>query len=375
MAKRKQYDRNAPGTKELVDQIVHGAYTTEGTMVAFPLCFPAMTTPIPADESRITALDVAPDGVIYGGTSGRRAHLFFAMFHGATGIAFDMGAPDGADQTAAVCCGQGQFLACVNGPGGGRLLRRQLQGLPFDLLQEWGFGRPPFEDLGEAAGERIVHAVADADRNRAIVLTDGHLLSIRIAEGEPKVVGEVPGRGRIACGSKGAVFGLDDGGALWSCRPETGELRRNAVPLPEGDWSGEQLRWGRDPVTGTLYTADGQGRLYAFREETGFSECLGTVPLTPVGPMAVTFDGRLFGACGDGIGKTFCYNPVTGALDTLGVAVSVLERRRYGYVFGDAATGRDGQIIFGEDDDLGHLWLYFPRILRPPGLTASHPRS
>ena len=49
-------------------------------------------------------------------------------------------------------------------------------------------------------------------------------------------------------------------------------------------------------------------------------------------------------------------------MSNLGVAVSVLERRRYGYVFGDAVTGRDGQIIFGEDDDLGHLWLYFPSI-------------
>ena len=46
----------------------------------------------------------------------------------------------------------------------------------------------------------------------------------------------------------------------------------------------------------------------------------------------------------------------------LHVTNHVLERRRYGYVFGDAATGRDGQIIFGEDDDLGHLWLYFPSI-------------
>ncbi|MGA2074229.1 MAG: hypothetical protein ABSH52_12070 [Terriglobia bacterium] len=33
-----------------------------------------------------------------------------------------------------------------------------------------------------------------------------------------------------------------------------------------------------------------------------------------------------------------------------------------GYVFGDAVTGRDGEIVFGEDDDGGHLWLYFPRI-------------
>ena len=34
------------------------------------------------------------------------------------------------------------------------------------------------------------------------------------------------------------------------------------------------------------------------------------------------------------------------------------------YIFGDAVTGRDGQMILGEDYDLGHLWLYFPRIQR-----------
>ena len=55
-----------------------------------------------------------------------------------------------------------------------------------------------------------------------------------------------------------------------------------------------------------------------------------------------------------------------GELSTLGVAVSVLERRRYGYSFGDAAVGRDGQIFFGEDDDLGHLWMYFPKIQPRP---------
>jgi hypothetical protein len=40
------------------------------------------------------------------------------------------------------------------------------------------------------------------------------------------------------------------------------------------------------------------------------------------------------------------------------------EQRRYGYQFGDAVTGPDGEIVFGEDDNNGHLWLYFPRIKR-----------
>jgi hypothetical protein len=81
-----------------------------------------------------------------------------------------------------------------------------------------------------------------------------------------------------------------------------------------------------------------------------------------VGPMAVTFDGRVFGFCGDEMAKLFCFDPASGKTENLGVAASVIEHRRYGYVFGDAITGRDGEIVFGENDNGGHLWLYFPRI-------------
>jgi hypothetical protein len=89
---------------------------------------------------------------------------------------------------------------------------------------------------------------------------------------------------------------------------------------------------------------------------------LGKTMLAPVYCMAATFDGRVFGSCGSGIAKMFCYDPRRREITNLGAAVSLFQRRRYGYVFGDAVTGRDGEIVFGEDDDGGHLWLYFPRI-------------
>ena len=51
----------------------------------------------------------------------------------------------------------------------------------------------------------------------------------------------------------------------------------------------------------------------------------------------------------------------------------------YGYQFGDAVTGPDGEIVFGEDDNGGHLWLYFPGVLRDtrltPGSTAPGRRN
>ena len=58
----------------------------------------------------------------------------------------------------------------------------------------------------------------------------------------------------------------------------------------------------------------------------------------------------------------FCYDPRSREVANLGVAASVIERRRYGYQFGDAVVGRDGEIVLGEDDLGGHVWLYFPRI-------------
>src|SRR5215470_7600286 len=106
---KQRFNPNSPEAKALIDEIVHGTFMKEGTMVAFPTCFPGATTPIPADESHITALDITPDGIVYGGTSGRAAHLFVAMFHGVTGMVFDRGAVEGAVHCAAICCGKDSF--------------------------------------------------------------------------------------------------------------------------------------------------------------------------------------------------------------------------------------------------------------------------
>jgi hypothetical protein len=361
---RKQYDMKSPETRALRDEIVHGTFVKEGTLLAFPTCFPGASVPIRADESRITALDATPDGAVYGGTSGRATHLFVGMFHGVTGAVLDMGEVEGADQCAAVCCGKEYFAAGVNGKDGGRLVGRRLQPLPFDLIQEWGFRRQPIEELGEVGdGERIVHLAACLDRGSALGTSEGHLFAVDLAGKTVEVLGEVAGRGQVGVDADGRFLGLDGEDGLWRYDRATGELEREAVPLPpDGRWEEVELRWARDPGDGTLYATDGEGRLFAYRPADGWSRCLGQAPLAPVGPMAVTFDGRLFGFCGEGIARLFVLEK--DAVRDLGVAASVFERRRYGYAFGAAAVGRDGELVFGEDDDLGHLWLYFPRI--PP---------
>ena len=309
--KKTKYDMNSPEAKALIDEIVHGTFTKEGTMAAFPTCFPGASIPIPADESHITALDVSGDGMIYGGTSGRATHLFVGIFHGVTGVVFDRGTVEGANHCAAVCCGKSRFVACVNGPGGGRVVAGGFEGLPFDLIQEWGFGRPPFQELGKVNGEPIVHAVADCVQEACWSAPPAGTCSPWISkEGSIKIVGEVPGSGRLALGSKGGIFGQDGSAHLWrydACQRGSSSARRLRSRKAPGARS--PLTWAKDHHSGLLYTADADGNLFSLDEERGFSGPLARTLLAPVGPMAVTHDGRVFGFCGPEMAKMFCYNP------------------------------------------------------------------
>lgn len=347
-------------------QMANAQFTSQGTMVAFPLAFPQTTAMIPIDESRITALSMGSRGFVYGGTSGFRAHLFVGMFHGLSGAVIDLGAIDGAEETVAVCCGANKVAVFTNGPQGGCLTLRENEPINFDLIQEWVFIPRPLEYLGEVIpGERLVHAIAVNEGRQVIGATEQHLFAFDFDSQQVNVIGECRTLGRIVVGPSGAVYGRDDNNALWQLDLADMKLTRNAIVLPEGHWDGVALVWGTDPNNGTLYTADAEGVLYAMGRDGAFSTPRGQTMHAPVTSLAVTLDGRLYGTCGEGISKVFCLHPTTGQVDNVGVAVSTIHRRRYGYQFADAVVGRDGQVFFGENDNLGHLWIYFPRIERP----------
>ena len=359
---RRKFDRNSPEVRAFLREVRSATFTKEGMMVAFAPCFPGMTVPIVPDESRITALDATRDGIIYGGTSGRQTHLFAAAFHGLTGIVFDLGVVPSASHCAALCCAENQAVALVNGPRGGRAILVPMVRISEDLVQEWGFRRPAFDDLGECvAGEPVVHAVAEPSGS-VVGTTTRHVFRLDPKSRKTEVAGEAPAGGRIALTSKGNVIGRDGERHLWHFDPRSPGLRRRAFELPGGLWK-HPLFWARNTLSGLLFTADESGQLFSFDEDKGFSGPLAKTALAPVGPMAVTFDGRVFGFCGTEMSKLFCLDPAAGTVTNLGGAASVIERRRYGYAFGDAVTGRDGEIVFGEDDNGGHLWLYFPKIM------------
>jgi len=378
---KKKFDQNSEQARAYRREVWESTFVNQGTMVAFPTCFPGMTIPFPLDESHITALTSTPEGSIYGGTSGFQTHLFAAEFHRLGGAVFDLGVVASADRCVAVCLGKaapaqgrgtpgqgrGNFessalVAFVNGSGGGRAISCRVQPMRQDLIQEWGFRRPPFEDLGECVrGEPVVHAVAPS-QDVMVGATANHVFTLKAESKKIETVGQAQAGGRLAVSSDGSVIGRDGEAHLWRFDLKTAVFRSRAMALPQGRWSGD-LTWARDPRTGALFTVDGDGQIFCFTAGEGFSGPLARIPLTPAGPMAVTVDGRMFGFCGEGIAKMFCFDLKSHAVANLGVAVSVIEQRRYGYVFGDAVIGRDGEVIFGEDDNGGHVWLYFPRLV------------
>jgi hypothetical protein len=354
-----RFDPNSPAIKAYENELAH-QFVREGFMVAFPTCLPGMTTPITHDECHITALDIDSEGKIYGGTSGRQAHLFVARFHDLTGVVLDAGAVPDSTNSVAVCAGTSRGIAFVNGARGGRAIAIPKIDLAQDWIQEWGLSPPVLQDLGSCvANEPVVHAICDPARTTVIGVTTRHLFTVEIESGKVSVIGEVSGRGRLGLGSSG-VFGQDDGARLWHFDLASGKIRRAAVDLPEGEWN-SGLRWARGGDPGRLLTADDAGRIFSFDEKHGFRS-IGKAHLAPVGLMAMTPDGRLFGFCGTEIANLFCCDTVSGSLSNLGVAASVLEKRRYGYQFGDAVVGPQGELVFGEDDNDGHLWLYFPKL-------------
>jgi hypothetical protein len=356
-----RFDPNSPAIKAYENELAH-QFVREGFMVAFPTCLPGMTTPITHDECHITALDIDQEGQIFGGTSGRQAHIFVARFHDLTGVVLDAGVVPDSTNTVAVCSGKSRAIAFVNGARGGRAIAIPKIDLAQDWIQEWGLSPQALQDLGECvANEPVVHAICDSSKTTVIGVTTGHLFTMDIESGKVTVVGETSGRGRLGMSGSG-VFGQDNNSRLWHFDPASGKIRRAAVALPEGEWNAG-LRWARGGDAGQLLTADDAGRLFSFDESHGFRS-LGKAHLAPVGPMAMVPDGRVFGFCGTEIANLFCCDTTSGSVSNLGVAASVLEKRRYGYQFGDAVVGTQGEIVFGEDDNDGHLWLYFPKIKR-----------
>jgi len=355
----------------------HRGFVQEGTMVAMPLAFPGITTPIPADECAIVSLAMDSTRMVFGGTAGRAAHLFAAMTRGVTGVVHDLGVIPGAWACTSVMPARDRTIyLAASGADGGKIYRHPPVPWPYDCLQEWGFSRPGYTELAHPfADEGIAAAVLDDSRRTIYGVSDrtGTLFGFALDTSEVRRFGKVDAVHRfsrtIIRDLRGSIYGTACNGSLWRFSPDEGALvdLETWIPCAAGrEIHNRAEALALDPVTGVIYgSGSSDGFLFAFDPASGRLRSLGKPGVSPtIRCLTVGNDGRLFGICGgdDDIGHLFSYDPEDHALRDLGVPLSLFGVRAYGYVYGAAITGPDGEMFFGQAERMGHLWLYFPAI-------------
>ncbi len=338
-------------------------FVRKGHFIAMPLCFPRVSEPIPPEASRIRALSAPLHGFVFGCTAGSAPHVFAAAVKPPGGYVVDLGVVDAFTDPAAVfVAGQSRkerrIVVAGNGGSGAALVHMPIAGFG-NGVQEWAFRRPEMETLVALPGERMRSAALLASGDKLLCATESRILTIDLAGGSIASACDLPSSASdvqallLVCDR---CFAGTRSGELLSVEQDPLRLR----PV-EGDGAGFASVdvWTTDPC-GRILAAGADGRLQGWRPDDAAWTDFGETPFAPVQCLAGLTDGRIFGLCGEGIGRFFAAGGEAEAPQDLGAVLAVHGAKRYGHTFSVAVTGDDGEIYLGEDDRGGHLWIYCP---------------
>jgi hypothetical protein len=335
---------------------------------------------IPNGESAITALTVAPDGNVYGATSGKRSHLF--VLNPRHGTVQPLGyLPDATAVTHAVVVSKAGDVYIGTAPGG-----HLMKYVPGEEYAQPIRVQAPVRasDLGVAVkGESIFCLAIDRTHNVIYGLTspNAHLFAYAIQTGAFRDLGVVATKipfgekfetqkifsRMLAVDVKGAVYASGENGFLYRFLNETQGLEKLPVQVPavpgrEG--------WTRVDAfvcdsSGLIYGGTSDGYLFRFHPETITLENLGKpLPQYRVGGLVLGRGGKIYGVGGDqdDLARLFSYDPASGAYEILGF-VDVNRRPYYAwqaYVIQTMVAGLDGTIYLGESERISKLYLFYP---------------
>ena len=348
---------------------------------------------IPPDESAIRALAVAPNGALYGATSGKRSHLFVlypahgyvqplgylrdvttvhrALVVSASGEVY-LGASAGVDNNQ-----QG-----YTGYAGGRLLKYtpgQDERKPIRIDQPCAT-----TDLGiPVPGEGIYALAIDRARNVIYGLSypHGQFFAYDIAAAKVTVHGKVaerriPGErfenekliGRaIAIDANGNAYTSGENGAFYRFDAERQRLERLPLTVPTVRGREPYNRvdaWAHDGG-GLLYGGSSDGYLFRLDPRKLTVVNLGK-PLNQYRIRGLVFarTGKLYGVGGDddAMARLFSYHPPSGVYEMRGM-IDVNRRPYYSwhaYLIDAVAAGADGTVYLGQCERGSRLYLYYP---------------
>jgi sugar lactone lactonase YvrE len=358
---------------------------------------------IPPGESAITSLVIGRDGCLYGGTSGRRAHLFsldpewghvFPLGHleGEESIFHSLAAgPDGAIYIGTSLYNRGRIdergrdvLAKYEGYAGGHLYRfdpeaeregreRMQTPDPQRILPFTTDRGIPFE------GQGITCLIMGTEALYGVTFPDGRLFSADPATGVTKDLGEICGPPlneepfrsiprALVRDDKGRIWGAGDYGALFHFDPRDGWVVHHPDRRLPGEL-GREFKTVLDAMLpgpdGWIYGGTSDGFLFRFDPETLEIVSLGK-PMwqTRIRGLAFSPGGDLYGVGGGhgGAVRLFVYRNGGGGFRNLGM-LDVNRSPYYAWHAFEAdamVSGPDGTIFIGESGRISHLYLLYP---------------
>lgn len=335
---------------------------------------------IPDGESGITSLAVAPNGDLYGATSGSRAHLF--VLNPRHGYVQPLGVIPRAVSISHAIAISGSGEVYLGTSPDGHIFRYSPQ--EADRSQNKIEKPLTVTDLGQpVSGESIFTLTIDRDANVIYGLTapNAHLFEYSIADGKSRDLGVIADK--IPFGEKfqkdkmmsrmlvvdqqGMVFASGENGSFFRFNPKTSKLEKLNIHAPTVP--------GREPWTRVdAFLLDPSGVIYGGTSD-GYLFRLDPVKLTvanlgkPLNQYRIDGlvrapGGRLYGVGGDQgeMARLFSYDPSTGSYEVLGF-VDVNRRPYYtwqAYVIGALACDSDGTVYIGEDERISKLFLFYP---------------
>ncbi len=368
------------------------AFAREGHLALRALGWEGQGPTIPAGESAVTALALGRDGILYGGTSGQRCHLWRYDPHadacGPYAQVIDLGRLSGMEHCDVLLSlpGDGRVLAAgrpggvfVHDPAWEVLSVRDFHALPAPPFDERAGPQVRAFPLELPPGQALVGAVWSGPEAVVYAVTYPGALLLRLRTDCPHAealarISATPVRGPLAVDQRGRVYGPADRGRWFRFDPGTERLDLLGV-LP-----GARGRAAYDglccliPAEGgrVLYGGTADGYVFAWLTDDDRARCLGRpCPQSRVCGLSALPDGRLVGVAGaeDELAHLFVYHAAGGGLRDLGAMRVAHPRPWVVHRVGAIAAGPAGEVFLGEDDRLAHLVIYHPPLIAPPRLS------
>ena len=335
---------------------IYDATVRAGCVYGVGLAWPPPAL-LPLADAAVTALGVSPQGEVWAATSGSRSHLVWMP---RPLQVTDAGAIPGCCRVAPdlVFGPDGTLYGASRDKGGELFSCDATAGVFFKYIDAPGDIRmlgPVFKDEGAAC----LAISADGAVLAGIGDHSGRPFLYRIDSGERKVI-DLPGDG----GGLSPLITAAPGSGFYGTRP-SGEIVRLSC-------EGELYEVGSLPCAAASLSLTRAGRIAAGTADGGLifldsasgeiDDCGRPGRMPRLASIVEAHDGRLFGIAGeeDDLSHLVCYDPQEHRWEDLELLACQGDFPWTAYRIGPLAVGARGEIIAGEDDRFGHLFLYHP---------------